>query len=153
MSVGKTVWFAKTALDAFIHERIGFGQFFKILDVTFWIRIKNDSRVENIVGIIKFFDSPHDVERLRAPFPLDKRRHVAPRAMFRLQGTMIFVDNQGDDVFHQISIAFDLFLRIKTLIQDKMEVPFKRMSIDDAVRISVFGNDFLKFDRRVWQRV
>ena len=67
--------------------------------------------------------------------------------MFGLQRTVVFVNDQGLDVFHQRGIAVHFGLGGKTLVDNKVVVAFQGMAIDAGIVVAVAGNELLEVGR------
>src|ERR1700684_2071325 len=62
-------------------------------------------RGQHTFRVGQLLDPPHHFCRLIAPLTPYKRGHVAPRSVFGLERTVVFVDHKFDQAIHECAVA------------------------------------------------
>ena len=71
-------------------------------------------------------------------------RHIAARAVFGFQRTVVFVNYQFLDFLHQIPVLLHVGIGFKRLGYDKVIVALKRMPVDARIVVAMLQQHFLK---------
>ena len=58
--------------------------------------------------------------------------------MLRLEGAIVFVNDNFHDVPEHFTISLDFFIGVKQLVYNKMHIPLKDMAIDAGVIVMIF---------------
>ncbi len=97
----------EAALHARVDNAVGDGKRLQVLLVNGRVGVQDDARVEQVLGIEKLLDVPHDGCGLGAPLHFDVGCHVASCAVLGLEGALE-LDNELAEVVHHAAIAVDL---------------------------------------------
>ena len=83
---------AIAALDALVHLRFHHRHPLQVGHVRLWIGIDDHARIEQVIWVGQLLQPLHHRVSVRAPLGLNKRRHVAARAVLRLQRAIVLRD-------------------------------------------------------------
>ena len=117
-----TDWFAISAFDAAVDFVLHRGRRVQMVEVGLGIVRQQDPRREDVVRIRQPLELPHEARELRPPLALDERGDVPPRAMFRLERSIVFVNHQSDDVFHEGIEALGIRLGVQRWRDQEVQV-------------------------------
>ena len=128
-------------------------QRFQALYETVWVIVEDYPLIQQSVRIKDWFQFLHCLIGLVTPFVLYKRCHIPSRTMLCLQWTVVSFNHKLCHITHHLCITCHLMLVCKALVQDKVIVTLKCMSIDTSIGITVFSNHLLQFHRSLRQRI
>ena len=118
----------------------------EILDEALRIIVEDDARIEQIVRVKNGLELTHGSISLLAPLLLDKRRHIAARAVLSLQRAVILLDHEPGHVAHHRGIALHLAVGAEKLIDDEVVIALEGMAVDACILIAMVGDKALQLD-------
>jgi len=113
--------------------------------------VEDNPRIKEIKGIENGLDLTHQSEGRRTPLLFDKRCHIATGAVFRLEGAVVFFNDQLDNFVHEIPIAHHFRLDGKILGKDEMEIAVQSVAEDDRLIITIFLKEALQINSSIGQ--
>jgi hypothetical protein len=110
----------------------------EILQVNQWIFAQQNIRGQDPVRIKEVFCPPHQIRECVAPFAPDKRSHVGPCSMLRLQRAVILIQHHFDQVTHEAVVALAARVLAHLFNHHEMQISVGGMPRGPRL-ISVFG--------------
>ena len=129
------------------------GQRLQALDEAVGVVVKDDTLVQQTVGVEDGLELFHHLVGLLAPLIRNEGSHIAACAVLSLQRAVVVLDHQTCHVAHHLSIASHLVLVGKTLVEDEVVVALEGVAVDAGVVVTVVGYQFLQLDRGFGQRL
>ena len=100
--------------------------------------VQQSVRVENSLQLL------HHLVGLLTPLVLHKRCHVATCTVLGLQTAVVALYHQLGHIAHHLGITGHLVLIGKALIQDKVVVTLKGMTVDTCIVVAMIGYQLLQ---------
>ena len=116
----------------------------EVLDVPLRIGIHEHAGVENALGVQQFLDGLHYAVGGRAPLHFDKGGDVAARAVFGLEGTVVFFGDKLAEVVHKGRITRHFRGRSKVLPENEMQVAVPGVTEQGGHCVPVAGKQVLQ---------
>mmetsp|Transcript_13222 Transcript_13222/g.30542 ORF Transcript_13222/g.30542 Transcript_13222/m.30542 type:complete len:652 (-) Transcript_13222:435-2390(-) len=123
---------AEAALHAGVDHAVRHRERLQVFHVHVGVLVEDDPRVEQEARVEERLQLPHDGRGLGAPLHLDVRRHVAPRAVLRLQGPVQGHHKLAEEV-HHVAVPLHLRLGLEALGEDNVEVALEGVAEGRAV--------------------
>ena len=127
-------------------------QWLQTLDEAIRIIIEDYAPVQQTFGVEYLLEFAHYPVGLIAPLIFYEWRHVATRAVFSLQATIVVLDHQLSHIAHHLGIACHLVLIGKALVQDKVIVALECVAIYASIVVAMIGYQLLQFHGSLRQR-
>src|SRR5581483_7846315 len=101
------------------------------------VRIENHARIQQILGIDQVLKPLHCSIGFTAPFRFNEGSHIAACAMFCLERTLVFCENEMHQVIDEMAVTPDFPFCVEALRKDEVEISILGMPEDNRVVVSV----------------